>query len=151
LTSAFYLSVSDQRRVLQEYLGLRLPPDLSRLDTRRLLIDLVSEAYPHLMTHEFMRDWVRERVTLQEWWAIQFLDTYRAGHLNWKLLATRLQFALGRTARTYQPEHEADYFQIIRGVISMFVIGNTNPNPGIDRKLQELWPEMLEYVRSQQN
>ena len=140
--SALFLASSDQRRVLQELLGFRLPPELNADNIDDILYYLISESYPALFQYSFLHDWIQERVTVQEWWAIQFLSVPDGYPLNWKVIALDLHITL---QYGYQVRREPDRI-VKESVLRMLAqqLKTVELQAVAARTLERLWPEMRE-------
>ena len=109
--------------------------------------NLAGGNYPSLILHnEFLIDWIRDRVSQHEWWAIQLLSTHAGGELttrlNWQLLAVELEYAL---EYYIQNGYAIDFTDL-----QTYILDFVDSRPGtrladhIRDVLQRLQPEMLE-------
>jgi len=145
LSDVLHLAPSDQRRVIKEYTGVHVPVDLQEKYLRHILFGLDAKVYPYLVRWPFLRDWVREQVSQEEWWAVQLLDsesqTYK---LSWQLLTLELDYSLQRFRIDYAVRYDEFFYQRLRQRIVDFVahVGTIDQAPRIEEVLRQLWPEM---------
>jgi hypothetical protein len=88
------MAPSDKIRVIQEFTGIRLPADFPRAKLSNVILNLAGEGYPYLLPFRIFDDWILERVTNVQWWAIQFLEHEYIRNLSWRLLAVHIHFFL---------------------------------------------------------
>jgi hypothetical protein len=136
---------SDQRRVIYDFTGVWTPPNASSDDFKHILYGILGEGYPYLLyIAPYMEEWIKSRVLIYEWWAIQLLNGPGVEMFNWKMigLAIHVDFLVSDDVEAISND---TIRESVVGDLQELAFSTPEFHVFLEQGLTKLWPEILEF------